>query len=246
MRLSLPKPLHGWRQFAGEVGIIVIGVLIALGAQQVAENRQGRSRALASVAAVKAELAIDAGVFEERVIQQSCEERRLAEVRAIVIAARSTRRLPRVTGIGRSIARPTLRTAWEEAQHSEVLNRWPQQERIAIGGLYSQQEPSDALTLREAGQWLRLQSMMEMMAGSVSDSDLALLADVIGELTFLSWNNGIDARQLVEYITARGIKPKYDLTLDKPGGTTADVRAQVAKSPMCQPLSVQSADPKTI
>ena len=33
MYVQLPKPLHGWRQFAGEVGIIVLGVLIALGAQ---------------------------------------------------------------------------------------------------------------------------------------------------------------------------------------------------------------------
>jgi hypothetical protein len=32
MHFHLPKPLHGWREFAGEVGIIVLGVLIALGA----------------------------------------------------------------------------------------------------------------------------------------------------------------------------------------------------------------------
>jgi hypothetical protein len=30
MHFHLPKPLHGWRAFAGEVGIIVVGVLIAL------------------------------------------------------------------------------------------------------------------------------------------------------------------------------------------------------------------------
>ena len=35
MHFHLPKPLHGWREFAGEVGIIVIGVLIALGADQL-------------------------------------------------------------------------------------------------------------------------------------------------------------------------------------------------------------------
>ena len=38
MHFHLPKPLHGWREFAGEVGIIVVGVLIALGAQQLVEN----------------------------------------------------------------------------------------------------------------------------------------------------------------------------------------------------------------
>ncbi len=37
MEVHLPKPLHGWREFVGEVGIIVLGVLIALGAEQVAQ-----------------------------------------------------------------------------------------------------------------------------------------------------------------------------------------------------------------
>ena len=38
MHFHLPKPLHGWREFAGEVGIIVLGVLIALAAEQAIET----------------------------------------------------------------------------------------------------------------------------------------------------------------------------------------------------------------
>lgn len=37
MHFHLPKPLHGWHKFAGEVGIIVVGVLIALASEQVVE-----------------------------------------------------------------------------------------------------------------------------------------------------------------------------------------------------------------
>jgi hypothetical protein len=40
MDLSQFRPLHGWRVFAGEVGVIVLGVLLALGAQQLAEKIQ--------------------------------------------------------------------------------------------------------------------------------------------------------------------------------------------------------------
>lgn len=43
MHFHMPKPLHGWREFAGEVGIIVIGVLIALGAEQVVETVHGNA-----------------------------------------------------------------------------------------------------------------------------------------------------------------------------------------------------------
>ncbi len=38
MHFHLPKPMHGWREFLGEVGIIVVGVLIALGAEQVIDE----------------------------------------------------------------------------------------------------------------------------------------------------------------------------------------------------------------
>jgi hypothetical protein len=50
MRFRLPKPLHGWRAFVGEVGIIVVGVLIALGAEQAVESAR---------CAVKARMAKD-------------------------------------------------------------------------------------------------------------------------------------------------------------------------------------------
>ena len=48
MRFTSLTPIHGWRAFWGEVGIIVIGVLIALGARQVAmapAHRRGAGRA---------------------------------------------------------------------------------------------------------------------------------------------------------------------------------------------------------
>jgi hypothetical protein len=30
LHVQLPTPLHGWRAFVGEVGIIVLGVLVAM------------------------------------------------------------------------------------------------------------------------------------------------------------------------------------------------------------------------
>lgn len=42
MHFHLPKPLHGWRAFAGEVGVIVLGVLIALTAEQLVREWRDR------------------------------------------------------------------------------------------------------------------------------------------------------------------------------------------------------------
>ena len=42
MHVRLPAPLHGWRSLVGEIGVIVIGVLIALAAQQLVQEWQQR------------------------------------------------------------------------------------------------------------------------------------------------------------------------------------------------------------
>ena len=38
MHLHVPKPLHTWREFIGKVGIIVLGLLSALCAEQLIEQ----------------------------------------------------------------------------------------------------------------------------------------------------------------------------------------------------------------
>jgi len=57
MHVHLPKPLHGWREFAGEVGIIVLGVLIALGAEQAIQAIHSQREVAQFRSAVDLELA---------------------------------------------------------------------------------------------------------------------------------------------------------------------------------------------
>jgi hypothetical protein len=59
MHLHLPKPLHGWRSFFGEVGIIVLGVLIALAADQLVEELQWRTKVDRAETAMRLELSED-------------------------------------------------------------------------------------------------------------------------------------------------------------------------------------------
>jgi hypothetical protein len=61
MHVHLPKPLHGWREFAGEVGIIVLGVLIALALEQLVDAWQWREKVGAAESAMRIELAEDDG-----------------------------------------------------------------------------------------------------------------------------------------------------------------------------------------
>jgi hypothetical protein len=80
MHFHLPKPLHGWREFVGEVGIIVLGVLIALGAEQVVETIHTHQRISETRAALDAELSRNLAAFEWRVSQRNCLQRRVEEL----------------------------------------------------------------------------------------------------------------------------------------------------------------------
>lgn len=80
MHFHLPKPLHGWREFVGEVGIIVIGVLIALSAESLLDDWRWHRQVEQASAAFKTELEIGASNAYERSVIQPCLIGRLKEI----------------------------------------------------------------------------------------------------------------------------------------------------------------------
>ena len=78
MHFSVPKPLHGWRQFTGEVGIIVVGVLIALGAEQLVASWHWRSEVRQTDQRLVREMAMNLANAYERFAIDPCLRPRLA------------------------------------------------------------------------------------------------------------------------------------------------------------------------
>src|SRR5437763_16355172 len=90
MHFHLPKPLHGWRAFVGEVAIIVLGVLIALAAEQVVETVHEKRVANETRSAIRAEFNEDLTGLALRGDAEPCIARRLTDVRKIVLAWQKT------------------------------------------------------------------------------------------------------------------------------------------------------------
>lgn len=89
MHFHLPKPLHGWREFIGEVGIIVIGVLIALGAQQVVESSQWAAKARTAKYELHQQMVL-AWVFgEERESRHDCADTYLSTLARAIVSSPS-------------------------------------------------------------------------------------------------------------------------------------------------------------
>jgi hypothetical protein len=238
MHFHLPKPLHGWREFAGEVGIIVVGVLIALGAEQVVETVHDRREADTSMLAVRAELAHSAGVFEERALVQQCLDRRLSELDAIVGEVRRTGRLPDISEIGRPPARPIQSAAWSAATTSDIVTHFDDQKRDALSMIYSQSSTYFTDIIAEQEMWATLR-LMEHAPGAIDGALLAEIAGTLARLHFRSFLNGVDARQLVQAIVALRIRPDYAIVND-PGGehNRGLMLESVRKRSVCAPLIV--------
>jgi hypothetical protein len=90
MHFHLPRPLHGWRAFVGEVGIIVLGVLIALSCEQLVQEWQWRQRIATAERGMRGELLGDDGPqVYQRAAMHPCVQQRLDQIRAAVENLRS-------------------------------------------------------------------------------------------------------------------------------------------------------------
>jgi hypothetical protein len=83
MHVHLPKPLHGWRAFVGEVAIIVLGVLIALFFEEVVQRWDWDQKTSAAELAMQRETFWDnAPEMIQRAAIQPCIDAQLDAIRA--------------------------------------------------------------------------------------------------------------------------------------------------------------------
>jgi hypothetical protein len=134
MHVHLPKPLHGWRAFVGEVGIIVIGVMIALGAEQVVESFHEREAIAQLRGALRAELADDRARWEDMRAQDRCTLSRLDALGRWAASAPADARLERAF---RLMLWNMHSSAWDIAKTSPATAHIPLPEQLAYADLYA-------------------------------------------------------------------------------------------------------------
>ena len=159
MHFHLPKPLHGWREFAGEVGIIVIGVLIALGAEQVVEAVHWRDQLKAERQALDDDVDGDWAAMSARQIIQPCVDRRLGDL--ALVFARHERGQP--LGIFAPIGRPGVwsggSSALQMASADGSLTHMSFDEKSRYFGVRSSYDTFEPSALEERDSWRVLQAL---------------------------------------------------------------------------------------
>jgi hypothetical protein len=132
-RLTKLNPPHGWNAVAWELGIVTLGVLIALAAQQFVDgiNRQSEVRQL--VGGLRGELADMRARWEHVRHSDACTGQRLDALDRWIATAPPDAKLA-------NAYRPFLWNmhtgAWDLAKTSDVMSDIPLKQRLTFASLY--------------------------------------------------------------------------------------------------------------
>src|SRR4051794_2175337 len=105
MDIHKPRPFHGWRELLKEIGIIVVGVLIALGAEQAVAGLHEQRVAQEARESIRAEIAVGLGRMDVRAKTEACVSRRLDEAAALIA---TNPRVRQVVWIGHPLHWPVV------------------------------------------------------------------------------------------------------------------------------------------
>lgn len=187
MHFRLPKPLHGWREFAGEVGIIVIGILIALGAEQVVELVHNRQLAADARENVRAEAATNVGFIRDRLSTQACIDRRLAELQDILSQSGDKPLVQQPTWVSRPPIWPIFFGRWQAATASGRNSLFSPEEQGRFSMLYRVFSQYDADQAREQEVWSQLRAL-EWWRGPLGPQARLDFAQALQQAKYISWD----------------------------------------------------------
>jgi hypothetical protein len=136
MHFHLPKPLHGWRAFAGEVGIIVVGVLIALGAEQVVEDIRWHQKVAVVRRSLMDELGNDRARWETDMAQVPCQLDSIDKVDRWARDGGSEDVTAAAADLSNGGFLWMHSANWQLATASETLDHFPMDEQLAFATVY--------------------------------------------------------------------------------------------------------------
>lgn len=141
-RLLRLKPPNGWNAVAWELGIVTLGVLIALGVQQVAESANWRSKAKDGQGRLKAELLINGAYMAEQVMVAPCVKAQVDRLTARVEASAGTLDPAPLISTGQGVttlrfpSRPWTAQTWEALQQDGTSNHLPGNVQATLGQIF--------------------------------------------------------------------------------------------------------------
>ena len=171
MDIHRPGPMHGWREFAKEVGVIVLGVAIALGGEQIVQALHWRHLVHVAREAIDRDLKEDRIALVSREAQLTCVDRKLDEIRAVLQANLRGETL-RMTGpVGRPINWSISTSSWSVAVSSQAVAHMPIATQLDYADTFNDFATVNGIYETDHEAWRQLSQLGE--PGLIGDADWA-------------------------------------------------------------------------
>jgi hypothetical protein len=227
MDIHKPKPIHGWRDFFKEVGIIVLGVSIALGAEQSVEAIHESHIAAEARNAVRAEVRENLWWLDRRARYEPCITQRLAELGQILVHVRDGDAVPvdlNVGGVGH-VKMTTLR--WEANSQAGRTSLFSEDEQRVLGNIYFTTKQFSEAQAEEEVIWAKMQFIQGLSQLTPLDThDFGIF------LAEARYENRI---ALLTIRRAHQWADRMHLTAENPDGVEGEFDAN--RAPICPPLT---------
>jgi hypothetical protein len=144
MDIHKPKPWHGWREFGKELATIVLGVLIALGAEQAVEALHWAERTEKTESHLRVELANATVAAQVHIAQEACEYAMLDRLEQALLQPGDDWKPPWVIVVGSGAPGAVLAApiggfesqGWRNAQADGTANHLGQDEELKFERSY--------------------------------------------------------------------------------------------------------------
>jgi hypothetical protein len=201
-------PPHGWRAVWRELGIVTLGVLIALAAQQVVETLHERRVADQTRAAIRAEFNDNLTNLALRGQATPCIARRLGELRRIMIAWAKTGQFETPQWVAQAPQLDFALPRYEAAVSAGRLALLPSAEQYRLGAIAEGFVEFARIQRDERSVWGRLRAL-QMGADALSPTDRTIILQALQDAATLDYEARIAVRQQLPFAKDAGYEPDF-------------------------------------
>lgn len=209
-RLMKLRPPHGWPPVWWELGIVTLGVLIALAAQQMVEAVNDRRVANETRAAIRAEFNNNLASLALRGRAGPCISRRLDELRQIVISWGKTGQFKTPQWVAQAPLADVGLPRYEAAVSAGKLTLLPSTEQYRLGAIADGFTEFDTIQKEESYVWGRLRAL-QMGADALSTSDRTMILQALQEAATLDYRARSAVRQQLPFAKEAGYEPDFSV-----------------------------------
>jgi hypothetical protein len=211
MEIHKPKPFHNWREFLTEIGVVVLGVGIALAAEQSVEALHWQGRIADARRAMTAELRDDDGPQAYiRIATQACRSRAIDAIRSAVVAKARRRDIAQLVARYPLGSAPTWDSvAWNTLQSSDVASHISPEELRRWSLPYAWMPRLDSTNLQEVREWTALQPS-GLTDAYLSASEVETMLAAIARLGEDNRSLATDSGRLLSGMLANGVSLTSD------------------------------------